>query len=102
MVGTKRLAVFELVTLEPHYPIEFFREFTVPDGTAVYEVAGGKISRSYRQGAPGVAPSSTNVKLRSRLWVFIPILAGITCFALLLRSRRRRRIVAPSGNGPAP
>jgi hypothetical protein len=51
-IWRERYAV-EAATLNPSYPIEFFRDLDIPDGTTVYEVENGEVVRSYRQGASG-------------------------------------------------
>ena len=40
------------VSLDPKYDISFFQDVDFPDGTAVYEIENGKITQSYRIGAP--------------------------------------------------
>jgi hypothetical protein len=39
----------EEVSLAPRYDISYFRDLSIPEGTFVYEVIDGKITRSYRQ-----------------------------------------------------
>ena len=47
----KRTYTLEEVSLNPDYPDSFFRDFPIPDGSAVYEVDGKTITKSYTKGA---------------------------------------------------
>ncbi|HUY36866.1 MAG TPA: hypothetical protein VMV69_29370 [Pirellulales bacterium] len=83
----------ETVSLDPKYPLDFFREVDFAPGTAVYEVEGGKITRSYRLGAPG-APGSPQ-RLVSRQWsvavgVLVAIL-GVGSIVVAFKKRARQR-----------
>jgi hypothetical protein len=77
------------VSLEPHYPIAFFRDLRISDGTYVYEVnANGKIGRSYVQGAPS---ESVAHGTSSRWWlVWGSVLALIACSITLIVRRRMK------------
>jgi hypothetical protein len=77
------------VSLEPHYPIAFFRDLNIPDGTYVYEInASGKIGRSYVKGAPSRSVVHTN----SSQWLLIwgGILGLIACSITLIARRRMK------------
>lgn len=45
------------ISLDPKFPLEFFRDLEIPDGTTVYHVdAAGNTIESHVQGAPGATP----------------------------------------------
>jgi hypothetical protein len=50
-LGWRERFTVESVSLNPHYPVAFFRDLDIPKGTRVYHVdADGKIGRSYVKG----------------------------------------------------
>ena len=84
------------VALNPDYPADYFQAVKFPDGTPVYEVVNGEISRSYTQGAPA-APGERAESWLARWWL---LLLNVIVFGLLivggtlLRRRRSQATVA--------
>lgn len=67
-VQWKERLLVERAALDPKYEREFFSTVNFPDGTAVYHLEHGKVTKSWRQGAPdtpGVPPHRS-----WRLWLW--------------------------------
>ncbi|HUY36869.1 MAG TPA: hypothetical protein VMV69_29390 [Pirellulales bacterium] len=84
----------EDVSLDPHYDLAYFRDVTIPDGTAVYEIVDGEIASSYRQGAPPTGGVSRPLK-RWWLWA-MNVVIGILVVAVWRLQCRRRRLANSS------
>lgn len=85
--GWEETYELESFSLAPAYPVEFFKELSIPDGTAVYHVdSSGNIVDSYVKGA--LQPGSA----RRGSWLIWANLVGILliCCAVAWRARRRR------------
>ncbi len=82
-VANRTTYAVEEVSLTPRYNLAYFRDVTIPDGTAVYEVTDGKITRSYREGAPG-APGGKPIAIRRGRWV---VLRVVLFFVLMIVAR---------------
>tara|TARA_R110002096_G_scaffold195931_5_gene378598 strand:+ start:181 stop:1284 length:1104 start_codon:yes stop_codon:yes gene_type:complete len=84
----------ESISLDPSYPLSFFQEMSVPDGTAIYEMnKESKIVDSYRKGAPQNAKEpkmSTNSWWNFRLFLWgNAIFIGIVLVVMFVQKRRR-------------
>ena len=66
VVSNRREARIEKAELDPHYDLSLFRDIPMPEHAAVYELTGGKITRSYEIG--GESPPQTG---RSKLWLML-------------------------------
>lgn len=80
----------EAVSLHPRYPREYFADVPFSDGTAVYEIQGKDVVRSYVKGAPHAA-SSARPGTGARWWIIIAniLIAAGTVIYLLSRSLTR-------------
>lgn len=78
----------EEVSLHPQYPPEYFSDVAFPDGTAVYEVSGGRITRSYRQGSPETAVPQGALPSRSSVLIVNVALLVVAMGFVFWRSRR--------------
>lgn len=94
--GTQRLQwrsehTVKEVSLDPKHDIAFFRDVKFPDGTAVYEVDNGKITKSYRVGVPDAPGGPTpNVMGRWRTPFILSAALAILCAVFITRRIRRR------------
>lgn len=87
------------VSLHPNYPPEYFADVPFPDGTAVYEIKGDEIARSYVNGAPGAASSAPVQGARWWLLIANVVIAVAAATFVVSRSRqgrqKRRKLVNP-------
>jgi len=83
--------VTEEVSLHPNHPPEYFSDVTFPAGTAVYEVSGAQITRSYVIGAPNdVDNRSSSTAVRGWLLIVANIV-GVIIVVLLVAKQLARR-----------
>jgi hypothetical protein len=83
-LGWRERYTIKNVSLEPRYPINFFRDLKIPDGTYVYHVdENGKIGRSYIQGAQSESVTHRTSSRWLLFWggIFILIACSITLIA---------------------
>jgi hypothetical protein len=91
------------VSLDPDYDMAFFRELTLPERTAVYEVQGDDIVKSYRVGAPDGpdGPDGARIDRFRYGWMIlasVAVIVLVTAAVLLLRSSKSQGGTA-SGSG---
>jgi hypothetical protein len=75
------------VSLDPHYPPEFFRDVEFPPGTLVYEVKNEKITNSYRTDE---VPKAASKWARVRWWM-LGLLAVILAAGVVWNRWKYRR-----------
>jgi hypothetical protein len=89
-LGWRERFTVKSVSLEPHYPVAFFRDLKIPDGTYVYHVdANGKIERNYIQGAPS---KSVTHRTSSRWLLFWGSISALIVCTIILIARRRMKL----------
>ncbi len=84
----ERRYVVERVKANPKYDREFFSIVEFPDGTAMYDVKDGKITRSWRQGAPEATGGPAAAEGFQRWWILWANLAVVLLVAAIVIIRK--------------